>query len=171
MSGIYLGLGTNLGNREKNLSLCLKELANSGEITLVRLSSVYESEPCGYYEQPNFYNMALEIATDLNPFQLLDVIKGIEQKMGRKKTFHWGPRIIDIDILTYQNIVIDYPVLTIPHQHLHLRRFVLIPLKEITDRFIHPKFKKNIDQMLKECSDDGQIKLIMHETKLLINLK
>lgn len=171
MLGIYLGLGTNLGNREKNLSLCIKELANSSEITLVQLSSVYESEPFGYYEQPNFYNMGVEIATDLNPFQLLKVIKNIEQKIGRKNTFRWGPRIIDIDILSYQNIVIDFPVLSIPHKQLHLRRFVLIPFKEMTDRYIHPKLKKNIDQMLNECSDDGQIKLIAQGTKLLTNSK
>ena len=99
MAGIFLGLGTNLGNRKKNFSQTLNELSSNCDITILKLSSVYRSEPFGVTNQPWFYNMVIEINTQLSPVNLLNVTKDIEKEIGRKKTTRWGPRIIDIDIL------------------------------------------------------------------------
>lgn len=167
MTGIYLGLGSNLGDRMRNLARCLKTLHLGNEIQLAKVSSVYESEPSGYYDQPWFLNMAIEIKTKLEPLQLLKLIQQIEKRIGRKKTHHWGPRIIDIDILIYNNLILDHPMLNIPHRQLHLRQFVLLPLEEIAASFVHPMFNKNINQLLKECQQKAIVNWLMDGNILL----
>ncbi len=161
MTGIYLGLGSNIGNREQNLVGCIELLNNTGEIRVFQSSSVYESEPVGYKSQPNFLNMVVEIDTELSPLALLKRTQHIEKQIGRKKTFVWGPRVIDIDILNYVNLVLEHPNLVLPHQQLHLRRFVMIPLKEVAEGYFHPKLNKPIDELLNECQDQNQVRLII----------
>jgi len=167
MKAIYLGLGSNLGNRLMNLARCLKELRASGELQLKKMSSIYESEPHGHCDQPWFLNMVVEIATDLAPLQLLKLTQQIEKQMGRTKTFHWGPRIIDIDILSFNNLIFKHPMLSLPHQQLHLRQFVLLPLKEIAAGFVHPEFNKDIDQLLMTCQDKNKINWFMDGNELI----
>ena len=101
--------------------------------------------------------MVVEIKTQATPVQLLDLTQQIEIILGRKRFFHWGPRTIDIDILSYQNSVITQEKLKIPHEQMHLRKFVLVPLNEIAPDFIHPSFKKNIAFLLNECRDDTEV--------------
>ncbi len=139
---IYLSLGSNIGNRRKNLELAVKELGKKN-IKLIKLSSLYETEPIGP-KQRKFYNVAGKFTTNFKSQELLEVIKNIEKNLGRKKTYHWGPRIIDIDILFYGTQIIKKENLTIPHKEIQNREFVLIPLKEISPKFIHPVYKKTI---------------------------
>lgn len=167
MTGIYLGLGSNHGDRQMNLARCLRILSLSREIQLIKISSVYESEPYGFANQPWFLNMAIEIGTNLQPLQLLEFTQQIERQIGRKKTHHWGPRTIDIDILSYDNIIFKHPMLNIPHRQLHLRQFVLLPLREIAAGFVHPKLEKNIDQLLKDCRDQVVVNWFMDGNELL----
>jgi 2-amino-4-hydroxy-6-hydroxymethyldihydropteridine diphosphokinase len=167
MQGIYLGLGSNLGNREKNLKRCLAHLSKSPNLKIVKTSSIYETEPYGFAAQPNYFNMVMEIATPLLPLPLFELMQTIELKMRRRKAFHWGPRIIDIDILSYQDEIINLENLKIPHEQMHLRKFVLIPLSELAQVFIHPASKKNINQMLNECPDKLKVTKIKSSINFL----
>jgi 2-amino-4-hydroxy-6-hydroxymethyldihydropteridine diphosphokinase len=168
MSAIFLGLGSNLGDRLANLKSCLKILANSKAVKINKISSVYESEPYGDKDQPWFLNVVIEIATSLDPMSLLIFTQNVEQQIGRKKTRFWGPRIIDIDILSYENRLLAHPMLQIPHPQLHLRQFVLLPLKEIAARFIHPGLNKTIDQLINECQDKCQVAWFTEGTNLFM---
>lgn len=147
MNLIYLSLGSNLGDREKNLETALSELENEG-VLILKKSSIYETAPWGYEKQPEFLNIAMEGLTLLGPYDLLKLIKEIESKMGRKKTIKYGPRVIDIDIIFYNNIILKSKVLTIPHPLMHKREFVLKPLCEIVPDFIHPELKLSVKEML-----------------------
>ena len=132
---VYLGLGSNLGNREENLDMALKLL--SQRMRLGRVSSIYDTEPIGNTDQPRFLNIACEVFTRLSPEGLLALAKGIEVKMGRRGK-SGEPRTIDIDILLYGNEVIDMPDLVIPHPGMAERSFVLVPLAEIAPERVHP---------------------------------
>ncbi len=146
MATVYLCLGSNLGEREKNLTQALSLL--SQEINLERVSPVYETEPVGYKEQPLFLNLACQIITDLNPRELLRLAKTIERKMGRVPSRQINsPRLIDIDILFYDNRIIETQDLTIPHPHLPQRAFVLIPLADIAPKLVHPVLGKSIAEL------------------------
>lgn len=147
MAIVYLGIGSNLGKREDNCLKAIKALEEKG-ITIKKRSHLYETEPWGVREQPNFINMAIEVETDLPPDKLLQIVKGIEEEMGRTETFKWGPRIIDIDILLYNDIVYETPDLKIPHPLMHERDFVLKPLSEIAPDKVHPVLKKTISELL-----------------------
>ncbi len=145
LNKVYLGLGSNLGNREKNIKTALKYLEDQPEINLIKKSSFYETEPWGNTKQNKFINAACLIETSLDPHDLLKKIKQIEYEyMGRQKTEKWGPRIIDIDILLYEDKIINDAQLTIPHPHINEREFVLAPLQEIQNENnnSYPKTKK-----------------------------
>jgi 2-amino-4-hydroxy-6-hydroxymethyldihydropteridine diphosphokinase len=129
----YLGLGANLGDRLGNLQRAVDLLGQQPGVTVVRSSRVYETEPVGGPPQPPFLNAALEISTELSPHELLSACGGIENEMGRVRVVHWGPRPIDIDILTYDETTIDEVDLQVPHPRMHERGFVLAPLAELTE--------------------------------------
>jgi len=167
MSAIFLGLGSNLDDRLENLRSCLNILSSSREVNILKFSSVYESEPYGNKNQPWFLNMAIEIRTKLEPLSLLKFTQRVEQQIGRRETGFWVPRIIDIDLLSYENRVLMHPLLQIPHPQLHLRQFVLIPLKEIAALFRHPGLNKSIDQLISECQDKSEVAWFKEGTNLL----
>ncbi len=145
---IYLGLGTNLGHRARNLKEALCRLDDSSQIK--RISCAYRSEPWGYTEQPRFINMVVQITTPLPPSELLQALKVIEQDMGRAPGPKWGPRLIDIDILLYGDLILDDSGLTIPHPYLPERDFVLGPLCEIAPDLIHPVLGKSVRDLWQE---------------------
>ena len=143
----YIGIGSNLGDREFNCKQAIGLLRQKG-ITVSKESSLYETKPWGVTDQPLFLNMAIEIETDLKPFELLNTLKDIEKKMGREETFLWGPRIIDLDILLYDNNIVDEKGLRIPHPHMQDREFVLRPLCEIAGDVRHPLLLLSIEELL-----------------------
>ncbi len=162
MATVYLSIGSNVGYRLKNISSAIKLLTKFA--TIEKLSCVYESSPVGYIDQPNFYNCVVKIFTDLSPSKLLKQLKKIEKLLGRKKTFRWGPRIIDIDILLYDNLVLKTKKLTIPHKELLNRKFVLLPLKEIEPEIVHPELNLPIRFLLKKYNFVGQkIRKLKHK--------
>jgi len=158
MSVAYIGIGSNLGNREKNCREAIRLLNKDGEngITVVRQSSLIETEPWGMTGQPHFINMAAEVETELLPQQLLSLLMRIETKMGRNRTVKWGPRIIDLDILMYDDLRIETENLVIPHPLLHERDFVLGPLSEIAPDKIHPVLNKTIRKLFEEWAAKNQ---------------
>jgi 2-amino-4-hydroxy-6-hydroxymethyldihydropteridine diphosphokinase len=141
---VYLGLGSNLGNRQENLDQALKLLAQ--RMRLGKVSSIYDTEPIGNVNQPRFLNMACEVFTRLSPEGLLALVKGIEQKMGRYSR-SGEPRIIDIDILLFGDRVVNTRDLVVPHPQMAERSFVLVPLSEIAPDAVHPVTKKTIREM------------------------
>ena len=134
LSSIYLSLGSNIGNRENNLKLALKELSEI--LRIKKISSIYETEPLLYQKQENFLNLVVEVSYFDEAESLLKNIKDIEKKMGRKATFRFGPRIIDIDIIFFNGKEINDENLTIPHKEWKNRLFVIAPLYEVLDRKI-----------------------------------
>ena len=150
---VYLSLGTNVGNRPANLKQALSSLAP--QMMIRAKSNVYETPPWGYTEQDKFLNQAVKATTYLEPEQLLKHIKRLETALGRTATFQYGPRLIDIDILFYDDLIIDSPPLTVPHPHLHERGFVLLPLMDIAPDLLHPALKKSVREMLESCDVEG----------------
>ncbi len=127
----YLGLGSNIGDRGANLAEAVQRLAQIPAVEIVRTSSIYETAPVGPQDQPDFFNQVVQAEVNCTPRQLLELVQGIEQKMGRVHTRRWGERIIDIDVLLYGDETIDESDLQIPHPRMLARQFVLVPLAEI----------------------------------------
>lgn len=153
---IYIGLGSNLGDRQQMLEAAIKELEADDRIRVVRRSSVYESEPFGVKDQPDFLNMVIAVETDLSPEALLDACLEAETRLGRVRHRYWGERTIDIDLLAYHNEVRRTPRLRIPHMYLAMRRFVLMPLAEIAGSDII-QHGKTAEQLLRACKDTGKV--------------
>ena len=151
----YLGLGANLGEREANIKKALAELVGTGACRITRVSSIYETDPVGIEEQPDFLNAVAEIETELEPLELLYAIRSVERSIGREKTFKWGPRFIDIDILLYGDTCLTEESLEIPHPEMHHRAFVLMPLAEIAPMAKHPKLELTARQMSNEVGSEG----------------
>jgi 2-amino-4-hydroxy-6-hydroxymethyldihydropteridine diphosphokinase len=148
---VYLGIGSNLGERRKNIEEAISLLMESDSIRVKKISSLIETEPEGVREQPFFLNGVVEIETELSPSLLLKCLKSIEKELGRKDTKRWGPRIIDLDILLYGDLIIADDNLKIPHPLLTERNFVLTPLREIAPDAIHPVLGKKIQAISQKC--------------------
>jgi 2-amino-4-hydroxy-6-hydroxymethyldihydropteridine diphosphokinase len=149
---VHIGLGSNLGKRKENCTKALMLLSTRG-IVITKRSSFIETEPWGVRDQPKFINMAIEAETALEPLKLLETLKSVEGEMGRKESYRWGPRVIDLDILFYDDGVVDSPELRIPHPLMHEREFVLRPLAEIAPDKVHPVLKKTVRELLSELRE------------------
>lgn len=155
MAVAYLGLGSNLGNRRENLDSAVRRLDEQNEISVTNRSSLYETEPYGKTDQPDFINMCIEIETRISPLDLLENVLSVEHELGRVRKEVWGPRAIDIDILLYEDLELSLDDLSIPHTEMHKRAFVLDPLSEIAGGQVHPGLNKSI-QTLKEELEAGE---------------
>jgi 2-amino-4-hydroxy-6-hydroxymethyldihydropteridine diphosphokinase len=153
---VYLSLGSNLGDRAKNLRDAIAALRNAG-VNVTRISSIYETEPVDYLDQPWFLNIAVEAETELPAVALLKGLRQIEADMGSDKVVPKGPRLIDLDILLYGDETIDTPELQVPHPRMHLRRFVLVPLAEIAPTLHHPAWDAGVAALLARTPDQSQV--------------
>jgi 2-amino-4-hydroxy-6-hydroxymethyldihydropteridine diphosphokinase len=146
---VYLALGTNLGDRRENLKQAVASL--SPQMVVKAKSRIYETPPWGIEDQPMFLNQAVKVETYLEPEPLMKHIKRLEIALGRKESFRNGPRLIDNDLLYYDDLVLDTPVLTLPHPRLHERAFVLLPMMDIAPDLVHPVTHKSIREMVASC--------------------
>ena len=150
---VYIALGTNLGDRSDNLRAAIASMPP--EVAVLAESRVYETPPWGYEDQPAFLNMVVKAETDLEPEALLKYLKQLETELGREQNFRWGPRLIDLDILFYDDLVVNTLPLAIPHPRLHERSFVLVPLADLAADFTHPVLGKTVRQLLAEVDATG----------------
>lgn len=155
---IYLALGGNLGDRRTNLAEAIRQLHS--EVTIDHTSAVYETEPAYVTDQPNFYNMALRGRTSLSPEALLGFLKTIEQDLGRQQTIRYGPRLIDLDILLYDDRQQETPTLTLPHPRMIERAFVLIPLADIAPDLVIPGQTETVQTLAARLTADAQGQVI-----------
>ncbi len=154
---VFLGLGSNLGARQKFLNQAAVSLTKVRETKLVWTSSVYETEPYGKTDQPKFLNAAAEIETSLDPNSLFEEVKSIEKQMGRSATERWGPREIDIDLLVYDGLAFANDQVKVPHPELEKRRFVLVPLCEIAPDLVHPINGMTVTELVASCTDTTRV--------------
>ncbi len=155
---VYLLLGSNVGDRDSNLSRAIERISQSaGE--LLKVSRIYETAAWGKIDQASFLNQAVYINTAHAPLELLTQLKNIEKEVGRVSTEKWGPRVIDIDILFYGSEIIQSPQLQVPHPYMPVRRFALLPLAEVTGDFMHPVLRKSVSALLTECPDVSDVRL------------
>jgi len=160
----YLGLGTNLGERQKNLENAARLLFRAsptdiGHLRPLRSSSVYETAPWGRTDQPDFLNCVLEVETDRSPDQLLELTQGVEREMGREWSIRFGPRIIDVDILFHGTQTIFETDLQVPHLRLHQRAFVLVPLAELAPELTHPVLGATVEEMAGKANGKDGVRL------------
>jgi 2-amino-4-hydroxy-6-hydroxymethyldihydropteridine diphosphokinase len=155
----YIGLGSNENDREDNLLTAVRRLAAHPRIEVDAVSPIYETEPVGVIDQPLFFNAAVSLVTDLSPEELLAVLKSVETAMGRRQTFRWGPRCIDLDLLLYDDAVVASPDLVVPHRQLHRRAFVLVPLAEIAPQAVVPRSGKTVIQLRDALGEISGVRL------------
>jgi 2-amino-4-hydroxy-6-hydroxymethyldihydropteridine diphosphokinase len=157
MATAFIGLGSNLGDRTATLRTAIQRLEALGRIT--GISSLYETEPVGYLEQPSFLNAVVALETALTPADLLRALLGIERDLGRARSFPNAPRTLDLDLLMVDDVILDTPELTMPHPRLHERAFVLVPLAEIAPEFVHPGLGKSVQELLHTLPDQGGVEV------------
>ena len=157
MSVAFLGLGTNLDDRKENLRKAIEAIAL--KLSVCKQSSIYETAAWGYTDQPDFLNQVIEVETDLTPLRLLNFLKRTEVELGRIENFRYGPRLIDIDILFYDDLVKNTSRLQIPHPRIPERAFVLVPLNEIAPSLEHPVLGKTITELLEDVPDKAGVRL------------
>lgn len=155
-NGILLGLGSNISDRAANLKDAIKLLG----LPIVAMSSVYETEPVDYLNQSWFFNQVLQCETSFHPLKLLAECQRVEKELGRTREISKGPRTIDIDLLFYNDEILNTPDLTIPHPAIPQRRFVLVPLAEIAPDFVHPELNLTTRELLERCPDQSEVKRI-----------
>jgi 2-amino-4-hydroxy-6-hydroxymethyldihydropteridine diphosphokinase len=148
MAQVFVGLGSNVGDRLEQISRAVQRLGRLPGVRVSRMATIYDTEPVGP-PQPEYLNTVIEMDTALSPHQLLETLKLLERQLGRvPSTQRWGPRVIDLDILLYDDRVLNEPALIIPHPRMHERRFVLEPLAQLAPQFVHPVLKQTIAQLL-----------------------
>ena len=157
MPTIYLSLGTNLGQRQHNLLRTIAGLEE--EMVITAVSPIYQTPPWGFTDQPDFLNLCLAATTSLTPDDLLHFIKKLEKRLGREQAVRWGPRLIDIDILFYDDLVSRSEELTIPHPQVARRAFVLVPLADIAPDLVHPQTGQTVRQMVTAVDTSGVVAL------------
>ena len=152
MNIIYIQIGSNIGDRKSNIQKSMLQIETKlGKIC--RSSKIYESSPWGYTKQKDFLNSVIKVESDFSPFKTLEILQEIENNLGRVRKKKWDERIIDLDILFFNKQIINAVNLTIPHQYIQERNFVLVPLNEIAPSYKHPRYKKSISCLLNECKD------------------
>lgn len=150
---VYISIGSNIGDKEENINQAIDKLKEFREIKVLKISSIIETDPWGYEEQDTFKNAAIEIETFLNPKELMTILLNIEKEMKRERIIKWGPRIIDLDIIFFDDYISSDEYVTIPHPRMEEREFVLEPLNEIAPNFIHPLNNKRVFKMLEEIKN------------------
>ena len=155
MTVAYIGLGSNLGDREINLNTAINELSLNARI--VAVSPVFQTEPEVYKDQPDFLNCVACVDTKSTALELLKILNGIETQMGRERPYTGAPRVIDLDLLFYGKYIISRPGLDVPHPRMHLRAFVLAPMVEIAPDFVHPALHKTMNELLAEMKPGYRI--------------
>ncbi len=156
---VFIGLGSNVGDRKKNIAEAINLLHTPPDIKVENKSSLYLTEPIGYVGQDPFLNSVVEVSTLLSPDDLLHRCQAIEEQMGRVRTMMWGPRLIDLDILLYGDEIIEDNELIIPHPQMHIRKFVLLPLVEIAPDVLHPKLNKTVSELLRLLEDGHKVEV------------
>jgi len=156
----YIGIGSNLGDKLKHCEKAISEISRIDRHKLLAKSSLFKTQPIGHTSQDWFVNGVIKIETDLEPPELFRTLKTIESRLGRTKTFRWGPRTIDLDLLFFDDIEIHTEELEIPHPQIQNRQFVLVPLAEIDRHLIHPVFKKTILELLNNLKEDQGVEKI-----------
>lgn len=151
----FIGIGSNLGDRIENCINAVHEISNFA--TVLSTSSIYETEPVGKEDQPDFINCVVKIETELSPSGLLASLQSVEDRLGRRREERWQARVIDLDIIFYDDLIIETEGLTIPHPRAHLRRFVLLPLSEIAQERVHPVLKDSVSKLLDELRDTKSV--------------
>jgi 2-amino-4-hydroxy-6-hydroxymethyldihydropteridine diphosphokinase len=151
-------LGSNLGDRLGNLRRAIDKIEESDKIEVEETSPVYETEPVGGQDQGWFLNLVLRIQTSLEPLALLERLLSVEDKMGRTREKEWGPRKIDLDLLFYDDRMVESERLTIPHPRMHERKFVLVPLAQIDPELLHPRLQKSVEELLMLCRDKSEVR-------------
>ncbi len=151
MHRAFIAIGTNLGDRKRNIELAVKKM-EATQIAVIKKSPIYSTMPYGYKNQPIFLNCVVETQTDMSVEELLHTLQKIEKEMGRTKKIRWGPRIIDLDIIFFDNNIINKPDLQIPHPDMQNRDFVLKPLKDIAGDFMHPVLHKTVKELLEQLT-------------------
>ena len=160
----YIGVGSNIGDKAHRCEQGIAEILKVDRTTLLARSSLYKTQPVGHLPQDWFVNGVIKIETDLEALDLLRSMKEIENRLGRRKTFHWGPRTLDLDLLLFDDQIIDTEDLSVPHPRIQERQFVLIPLAEIDHHLIHPVLKKSVQELLDNFKQDqGVQKLDIRE--------
>ncbi len=157
MYAVYIGFGSNIGDRLAHIQNAIHALSETEGITIQKISSVYKTDPVGYETQAQFLNGVVAIQTHLPPLSLLHTLKNIETAIGRQHRIRWGPREIDLDILIYGDLCLQTEKLVIPHPEMHLRRFVLAPLAEIAPDVVHPVFQETVQTLLEHLEDDKSV--------------
>lgn len=159
MVTVYIGVGSNLGDTKANIQKAIKMMRENKILQGIQTSSLYLTEPVGKKKQPDFLNLVVKGQTELEPSELLGSLLDIEDKLGRKRNKKWGPREMDLDILFYDDMILKQKNLTIPHPGIENRKFVLIPLVELSPDLKHPVLNKSISELLENTKDHCRVEL------------